>query len=212
MKKVVKITAYVLCLLAIAALTICYLVIPAKTKEVVDIAIGYLNTPVAIAGITTTIGGILIFVISKFIISNTKFGRKEIDTMKQEISIYKDFIKNYKGEAESKIADYQQKFEDMKAECENQIAVMYDVFEDLQANTMSSLKVIPNKKIQEIVETYEQNFSKNKEEIIEKTVNTNEYVNSKIKELEEKYQAFMKDAEGILNEREEEQDNQATEE
>ena len=212
MKKVVKITAYILFLALAIALTVCYFVIPEKTKEIVDIVIGYLNTPVAIAGITTTIGGIIVFVVSKFIISNTKFGKKELEKIKDELNNEKASVFEYKGLITDEVEKYKVQFEDLKKESEDKITIMYEEFKDLKVNLMDSLKVIPNKKVQEIVEKYESEFSIREEEIINKTVNTNVYVNEKIKELDDKYQAFLNEAEVMLNEREKEQDNQATEE
>lgn len=212
MKKVVKITAYVLCLVAVVALTICYLVIPSQTKQAVDIIVGYLNTPVAVAGISTTIGGIVIFVVSKFIISNTKFGKKELEKIKDDVNNAKVSVYEYKGIITDEVKKYKVQFEDLKKESEDKITIMYEEFKDLKVNLMDSLKVIPNKKVQEIVEKYESEFNVREEEIINKTVNTNEYVNSKIKELEDKYQEFLNEAEVMLNEKAEERNDSQTEE
>ena len=65
MKKFVKWFTFWLIVCGGIALAICYMAIPNETKSAIDIVIGYLNTPLGIAGGTTiTIGMVSYFVIS----------------------------------------------------------------------------------------------------------------------------------------------------
>ena len=181
MKKVIY---WILFVLGLTAAVLCF-VFPVQAKEVSENIMNVLNTPVGIAGVSTTIGGILAFVVTKFIMTNSKFGRKELDNMKKEYEEFQNIVCEHEAKVTQAMTEYENKFEDLKNNCNNQVTIMLEQFEDLQKDTLNALKAIPNKKVQAIVEQYEAQYAVKKQEVIEKTINTNEYINEKIKELEE---------------------------
>ena len=69
MKKALKISAYSLIVCGIVALAICYIVIPERTKEAMDIVIGYVNRPLGIVCGTTITVGLVAYVIFKLVMS-----------------------------------------------------------------------------------------------------------------------------------------------
>ena len=192
-----KVVVYILILLAIASYFICLSVIPTQTIQVTDKFIGWLNTPVGIAGISTTIGGIFIFIVTKFVFANSKFGRKELDNIKKDNAETKEQFDTLKNAFYDNLRITNDWCEETKNECDNQVTIMLNEFEDLQNNMLTALKTIPNKKVQEIVSEYKSQYDVRKEEIIEKTVNTNDYVDKKLNEL---FNEFKNKMENMLNE------------
>lgn len=76
------------------ALSICYIAIPERTKCAIDIVVGYLNTPYGLGcGITIT-GSMVIFLFSKYLIkyaiANSKYGKGELEKVKDQVKEYKD--------------------------------------------------------------------------------------------------------------------------
>lgn len=208
MKKAIKWTAFFLVLACLVIYTVSGIFAPEQTKQLTDTVVSWLNTPVGIAGVSTTIGGIISYVIVNFVMKNSKFGRKELDNIKNdnnafkdEVNKYREQINEYKDKAVAQIEEYKNKFEETKKECENKVTVMYEEFNDAQKMLVDSLKTIPNKKVQAIVAEYEAKFNIRKEEIISKTINTNEYINTKIKELDDNYKEFIEKMEKMLNEK-----------
>lgn len=204
MKKIIKWTIYILTLCIVVGLALCYLIIPKQTNSIMDKIIEYANTPIAIAGITTSLGGIIMFILTKFVLSNTKFGKKQLETMENKINEAEKNILCYKERASEEIDKYKIQFEELKEDCNNKVTIMYEQFTDLQNTLLNSLKVIPNKKLQSLIEEYEIKFDERKEELLDKTINTNKYVDDKIEEIKEKYenmfQEFINKVESTLNE------------
>lgn len=195
MKKAIKWTAYILLLAAVIATVVCYSVFPAETKRAIDKIMQYANTPIAIAGVTTTVGGVLGFVISKYVLDNTKFGRRELDTIHETVNEFKDqsfkAIQEYKGKFEELKSNYEGKFEDLKSETEAKITVVYNEFKDLQDTLLGSLEAFPNKHIQALVAEYKARFQEREAEIVEKTINTNEFIDKKIAEIKAQYETMF---------------------
>lgn len=204
MKKVLLWTLYIL---ALAATVLCF-VFPVQAKETCENVINVLNTPFVIAGVSVTLGGLLTFIVSKFILNNTKFGRKEIDNLKAENEEFKKIIIENEKSVNEKVDNCEKQVNKLEESCNNQCTIMLGQFESLQTNVINALKAIPNKKIQAIVEEYESHYEAEKQEIIEKTINTNEYVDKK---LEEMFDEFMKKVEDTLNEERKEAINTETE-
>lgn len=199
MKKVIKWTAYILFLVIFISAAVCYFVIPEQTKMVVDKIVEYTNTPIAIAGISTTLGGIISYVIVNFVVKNTKFGRKEINNLKADYNQAKEDISEYKHNMDLLLANQEEEFKNYREGCEKQVTMMLEEFEDLQKETLSALKTIPNKKVQAIVEEYEAKYSERKKEIIEKTIYTNDYVDNKLNELREYMEKMLNEAKETIN-------------
>lgn len=197
MKKVVQWTIYGLALAAIATVVVCYSVFPTETKQAINKIMQYANTPIGIAGFSTTVGGALIFVVSRYILGNTKYGRRELDSIKGDVA---DFKQDLRGSVE----EYKQKFdelktnlegqaEDLRSETEGKISILYNEFTDLRGTLLGSLKAFPNKHIQELVAQYESKFKEREAEIIEKSLNTNEFIDKKIAEIKAQYESMFED-------------------
>ena len=203
MKKVIAWTVYGLILVGTA---LCF-IFPVQAKEVCNNIMTVLNTPIAIAGVTVTLGGILAFVVSKFIMNNSKFGRKELDGIKRDFSETEKEVIEYKEKIDNKILEVEGKYKYLEENCMNQVSVMLDEFEDLQNNMLNALETIPNVKVKAIVADYKAQYAERKEEIITKTVNTNEYIDKKIAEMKAEFDKLMEKLK-----HEEANDDQATEE
>lgn len=209
MKKKLLWILYILVVAGFIAYSVCLCVIPEQTNEFTENVKILLQQPIVIAGFTVTVGGIASFVISRYLVKNTKFGRKELDALSGKIEEYKEIIENKANESKNLVCDKINELENLKEQCENKITVVYEEFKELKGNLMDSLKVIPNKKVQEIVSKYEAEFNDREQEIIKKTVDTNEYVNEKIAQLENEFHNALLKLEKTYEER---KDNQATEE
>ena len=203
MKKVILWTLYVLVL---AATVLCF-VFPVQAKEVCNNVMEVLNTPFAIAGVSVTLGGLLSFVVSKYIMSTTKFGRKELDSIKSDFKETELEVIEFKEQVTSKVSEMEEGYNELKQDCDNKVTVMLDQFEDLQHKMLDALETIPNKKVQSIVAEYKEQYAERKEEIITKTINTNEYIDMKIAEMKVQFDEFMEKMK-----HEEANDNQAAEE
>ena len=198
MKKVLMWTLY---FLALAATALCF-IFPVQAKEVCDNVMNVLNTPIAIAGVSVTLGGLLSFVISKYLVNNTKFGRKELDKLKEDYKETELEVTEYKEKIDNKVNELENNFNLLEKDCNNQCTVMLEQFEQLQNNMLTALKAIPNKKVQAIVEEYEAKYAECKEEIIEKTINTNDYIDKKLLEMFQEFMEKVKYEETVNNEAE----------
>lgn len=201
MKKAIKWTAFFLILACLVIYTVSGIFAPEQTKQLTDTVIGWLNTPVGIAGISTTIGGIISYVIVNFVMKNTKFGRKELDSIRKDTEDFKAVTISEVKEFKEIVNKYENNYKTFTADCDNKITIMCEQFTYLYDNTIKALKTIPNKKVQAIVTEYESKFQVIKEDIINKTVNKNAYVDAKIKELDDNYKEFIEKMEKMLNEK-----------
>lgn len=201
MKKAIKWTAFFLILACLVIYTVSGIFAPEQTKQFTDTVVGWLNTPVGIAGISTTIGGIISYVIVNFVMKNSKFGRKELDAIRKDAEDFKAITINEVKEFKEIVNKCENNYKTFTADCDNRITIMCEQFTYLYDNTIKALKTIPNKKVQAIVTEYESKFQVIKEDIINKTVNKNAYVDAKIKELDDNYKEFIEKMEKMLNEK-----------
>ena len=96
MKKFVKWFLFSLFVCGSLALAICYMVIPERTKEAVDVVIGYLNTPIGIAGGTTITIGLVVGVILKVVYDRYKDSvRNDFQKAKEYAEAQKEQAKGY---------------------------------------------------------------------------------------------------------------------
>ena len=195
MKKVVY---WVLFVLGLVAGVLCF-IYPVQAKEVCDNIMTVLNTPFAIAGVSFTLGGIIIFVVTRFIMNNSKFGRKELDSVKKDLESAKKQIAEYEYKISLRLDEYGKDYELVKNTCNNQVTIMLEQFEDLQHNVIDGLKAIPNKKVQAVVAEYESQYEVKKAEIIEKTVCTNDYIDNKLNELRQDMEKMLNEAKERIN-------------
>lgn len=195
MKKVVY---WVLFVLGLVAGVLCF-IYPVQAKEVCDNIMTVLNTPFAIAGVSFTLGGIIIFIVTKFIMNNSKFGRKELDSVKKDFDELKTSVGDNEKSVERLLVTYVDKYLELEEKCNNQVTIMLEQFEDLQHSMIDALKTIPNKKVQAIVAAYESQYEVKKAEIIEKTVCTNDYIDNKLNELRQDMEKMLNEAKERIN-------------
>ena len=142
MKKFVKWFTFWLIVCGGIALAICYMVIPTETKSAIDIVVGYLNTPLGVAGGTTiTLGMVVYFVVSHIFKLNRDKVKEQYDSCVQELEQKKKEIKELLVEYEKELKEYDTKVR----ECFEQIT-------KVQNKEIDILQIIPNKKVKEQVE------------------------------------------------------------
>ena len=142
MKKFVKWFLFSLVVCGGLALAICYMVIPNETKSAMDIVVGYINTPIGIAGGSTITIGLVLYVLFKVIYDRYR------DRVISEIDLVKTTIKKEKEEDELVIKQLK---EELKIR-EEQIALLQELIEKTNGSLVEITKLIPNKKVQEKVE------------------------------------------------------------
>jgi len=201
MKKFLKIFSTILVISAIVAYFVCTAVIPTQMEVFNNTLTNILNYPLTIAGVSVTIGSIASYIIVKYVMNMTKFGRKELDNVNTEVEHSKQDINNFMNDISSQVNELKNDFDELKADCNNQCTVMLNQFEILQDRTLTALEAVPNRKVQLIVAQYKGEYEILKSEIIEKTINTDEYINEKIKKLEE----MLNEAKEIFNNKAEEE-------
>lgn len=142
MKKFVKWFTFWLIVCGGIALAICYMVIPNETKSAIDIVVGYLNTPLGIAGGTTiTLGMVAYFVVSHIFKLNRDKVKEQYDSCVQELEQKKNEVQKLVEEYEKELKEYDTKVR----ECFEQII-------KVQNKEIDILQIIPNKKVKEQVE------------------------------------------------------------
>ena len=138
MKKVLKIIGLCLLTCCAIALVVCLLVQPTETKYFLNDLFYYLDTPIALCGISVTLGGVLLYFIVRYTLNNTSVGKKHLQQLQEQIDLEK--LKNAKlSEQKDKVIS---KLENKVDEYKNEYAQKYEHLE-------SAVKLIPNKKVQE---------------------------------------------------------------
>ena len=142
MKKFVKWFTFWLVVCGGIALAICYMVIPNETKSAIDIVVGYLNTPLGIAGGTTiTLGMVAYFVVSHIFKLNRDKAKEQFDSCVQELEQKKKEINDLLKEYEKELKEYDQKISDY-----------LDYISGVESKIIEIVQIIPNKKVKEQVE------------------------------------------------------------
>ena len=141
MKKFVKWFTFWLIVCGGIALAICYMAIPNETKSAIDIVIGYLNTPLGIAGGTTiTIGMVSYFVISHIFKLNRDKAKEQFDSCVQELEQKKKEINDLLKYYEKELKEYDKKISDY-----------LDYISGVESKIIEIVQIIPNKKVKEQV-------------------------------------------------------------
>lgn len=139
MKKFVKWFLFSLLVCGAIALAICYMVIPQETKSAMDIVVGYLNTPLGIAGGTTiTIGMVAYIVISYLFKVNREKSKEDYETL---VSEYQAKISGFENEC-NKLKDCEEKLIEQVNDLIEQHNISIEQISEI-------LKLIPNKKVQD---------------------------------------------------------------
>jgi hypothetical protein len=188
MKKALKISLYCFVLSCIVALALCYIIIPERTKEAMDIVIGYLNKPLGIVCGTTITLGLVAFVIFKLVmIAN----RKSIEQK------WNESVLSCEKEKEQAKAYYEQALKE-KEQVQEMLSA-YQEQQDLQKQYVITLcNTIPNKKVNELALEFSEKATIQKEELKDKLESIeNNYVSAmeervSLKDLQEQFNEFKK--------------------
>ena len=195
MKKFVKWFVFWTLVLGGLSIAICYIVIPRRTKEAFDIVVGYLNTPIFIAGGTTITIGLVAFVILKFV-----FGKYKVD-FKQELENAKKFVEEQKTKALEYKDNALKEKEEMK-----QMLSSYDTRIDKITDFLVTIcETSPNAKIKALAPKIKDDCLELKQEIkdnLNRLDNEFEVVMEEkvsIKELESKVDELTEKLEKVVN-------------
>ena len=168
MKKILKVALPILLVGFFVAITICYSLYPEQTLQFAEKLKEFANQPLPIAGFSTlTIGGLL-FLIIRYIISNSNFGKAKLQEMKTELE-----------NAKKELADEQSKTRKLQAYYKEEI----DYY---KSATIEGLKLIPNKKVQDYVANIEKVDSAFNQKIKEIDERINEYVGKEKERIDNK--------------------------
>ena len=188
MKKALKISLYSLLVCGALALAICYIVIPERTKEAMDIVIGYLNKPLGIVCGTTITLGLVAFVIFKLVMLAHK------KSLEQK---WNESVLSCEKEKEQAKAYYEQALK--KEEKVQEMLSAYNQRLDTQANAIVVVcNTIPNKKVNELALEFSEKATIQKEELKDKLESIeNNYVSAleervTLKDLQEQFNEFKK--------------------
>ena len=188
MKKALKISLYSLLVCGALALAICYIIIPERTKEAMDIVIGYLNKPLGIVCGTTITLGLVAFVIFKLVMLAHK------KSLEQK---WNESVLSCEKEKEQAKAYYEQALK--KEEQVQEMLSAYNQRLDTQANAIVVVcNTIPNKKVNELALEFSEKATIQKEELKDKLESIeNNYVSAMeervtLKDLQEQFNEFKK--------------------
>ena len=138
MKKVLKIIGLCLLTCCAIALVVCLLVQPTETKYFLNDLFFYLDTPIALCGISVTLGGVLLYFIVRYVLNNTSVGKKHLQELNEQL---KKLEKRH-NDLLNEHCEYTQV-----------VSKVFDEFKDTVDNNFLEiekvLSLIPNKKVQE---------------------------------------------------------------
>ena len=188
MKKALKISLYCFVLSCIIALALCYIIIPERTKEAMDIVIGYLNKPLGIVCGTTVTLGLVAFVIFKLVMLAHK------KSLEQK---WNESVLSCEKEKEQAKSYYEQALKE-KEQVQEMLSA-YQEQQDLQKQYVITLcNTIPNKKVNELALDFNEKSTIQKEELKDKLESIeNNYVSAleervTLKDLQEQFNEFKK--------------------
>lgn len=84
MKKALKVIVPILLVALVIFYIVAYIVWKEQTTYITECIINFINKPVVIAGVSTTIGGLFVFLLVKYIINNSRFGKKRLHEIEEE--------------------------------------------------------------------------------------------------------------------------------
>lgn len=158
MKKVLKIVLPILLVGLFISITVCYSLYPEQTRNFAESLKEFASQPIPIAGFSTlTVGG-LIFLIVRYIISKSKYGKAQIQEIKNELANAKQEYEIEKAKALAIQKLYREE------------AIQY------RQDLVEVCKLIPNKKVNEFGNQIEIGFSNLDEKLSKIDERINEYV------------------------------------
>ena len=195
MKKFVKWFIFWLVILGGIALAICYMVIPTETKSAIDIVVGYLNTPLGVAGGTTITLGFVAGVIIKLVYDRYK------DTIRNDLEKAKEYAEQQKNQAKG--------YYELAIEEREQIIDMLSSYDkridDILDKVCLVCETVPNAKVNKLAQSIKDNATKLKEELKESLEEQyNSFVDSigkksRIETLEEQIAILTEQIERLVN-------------
>lgn len=193
MKKFVKLFLFSLFVCGSLALAICYLTIPERTKSAVDVVVGYLNTPIGIAGGTTITIGLVAGVILKVVYDRYK------DSVRNDFAQAKAYAEAQKEQAKGYYDLAIQEREQIR-----DILTSYDKrIDSLLDKVCKVCETIPNAKVQALALTIKEDGTKLKEELKESLEEQDNLLadsigaKSRIEKLEEQIDRLTKELERL---------------
>ena len=195
MKKFIKWFIFWLLVLCGMALAICYVAIPQETKSAMDIVIGYLNTPLGIAGGTTITIGLVVGVIIKVVYDRYR------DNIREDLIKAQEFASSEKEKAEQ--------YKETLVEYKEQVTEMLNGYSQridyLTSQIIEVCETSPNAKVKALGEKIKNGSSELKTEIkdnFEKL--NNDFVSAmnekvKLEELENKINSLTEQLERLVN-------------
>lgn len=172
MKKFIKWFLFWLVVLGGIALAICYIVIPEQTKSAADIVIGYLNTPLGIAGGTTITLGLVVGVILKLVYDRYR------DSVRKDFTEAKFYAETQKEQAKGYYDLAIQEREQIR-----DILISYDKrIDDLLDKVCQVCETSPNAKVKALANTIREDGSSLKEELKDTLVEQDNLLASSIGE------------------------------
>ena len=203
MKKSVKTILWCVIIINIAVIWVCWAVMPDKMNGAMELLGEILNKPITVAGVTVTLGGVFGYLITKYIFTNTKFGKRELCNMRDEINTFKEDVKEDSKRCEDKVnnalVELNTKANEYQESLENRATVLINQFDDLQNNVINALETIPNKKVQGIVTEYKAKYEEKKAEFMQKAIDGNKYIDEKLAEFRKEFDELL---EKVHNEKE----------
>lgn len=145
MKKALKIFGAVILCSGVIALIVCLIAIPYQTNEFFAVVFEYLDKPIVLCGVSVTLGGILLYFITRYILSNSSVGKKHLKALEEELQAYKDKEKEDNINSLEKIAI-----------TNTNLLKLQDSFYDEKEKLENIIKLIPNKKVQEALNNGEE--------------------------------------------------------
>lgn len=194
MKKFVKWFLFSLFVCGSLALAICYLTIPERTKSAVDVVVGYLNTPIGIAGGTTITIGLVAGIILKVVYDRYK------DSVRNDFAQAKAYAEAQKEQAKGYYDLAIQEREQIR-----DILTSYDKrIDSLLDKVCKVCETIPNAKVQALALTIKEDGTKLKEELKESLEEQDNLLadsigaKSRIEKLEEQIDRLTKGLERLV--------------
>lgn len=199
MKKAIKWTLFGLLLGGIVALSLCYIIIPERTKSAIDIVVGYLNTPLGIAGGSTITIGLVLGIIIKYVLQATK------TSIKDELNEVKEF----NAEVVVKAQEFYELGLQKEEEIKELISSQETKYNELKSMLLEICETSPNAKIKSIGEKAKQELE-NIEQESQKVLNSisidfpqYEQGKNKVQELQDKINELTEKLERLVEQYEE---------
>lgn len=142
MKKALKIIVPILLVALGIFYLVSYIVWKDQTTYITECIINFINKPVVIAGVSTTIGGLFGFLLVKYIINNSKFGKKrlhEIEEENEKLSEKIDYLSSY--------------IESIETTLETDIETLTKCVGETRQSVIKSFELSKNIKVKELAKT-----------------------------------------------------------